>query len=89
MKNLRLIGILGLAVVSVMLAADVRWSPVFAKDTLEVKKEKDKTVYTIDSDDESLREEQRDKEQAWQMLQNGNIWIDGRQRRPVPNSAGR
>ena len=79
----------GLLLASSILAVDVRWSPVLAKDTMEVRKEKDKTVYTIDSDDEGIREEERDKERAWQMLQNGNIWIDGRQRRPAPNSADR
>jgi len=79
----------GLLMASGILTVSVRWSPVLAKDTMEVRKEKDKTVYTIDSDDEAIREEERDKERAWQMLQNGNIWIDGRQRRPVPNSADR
>jgi len=79
----------GLLMVSGILAVSVCWSPVLAKDTMEVRKEKDKTVYTIDSDDEAIREEERDKERAWQMLQNGNIWIDGRQRRPAPNSADR
>jgi hypothetical protein len=54
-----------------------------------VRQEKDKTVYTIDSDDEGIREEERDKERAWQMLQNGNIWIDGRQRRAAPNPSDR
>ena len=89
MKSLKPIVIASLFLVSGILAADVRWSPVLAKDTLEVIRDKDKTVYSIDSDDEALREQERDKERAWQMLQNGNIWVDGRQRRPVPNSADR
>ena len=89
MKNLKLISILGLLLAAVMVVADTGWSPVFAKDTLEVIRDKDKTVYSIDSDDDAVREDERDKERAWQMLQNGNIWIDGRQPRPVPGSAGR
>jgi hypothetical protein len=57
---------------------------VTAKDTLEVIRDKDKTSYVIDSDDQGAREEERDKERAWQMLQNGNMWIDGRGRRQTP-----
>ena len=54
-----------------------------AKDTIEVVKDKDKTAYVIDSDDEYRREEERDKENAWKMLQNSNIWIGGGRRNPV------
>ncbi len=64
-------------------------SPALAKDTMEVIRDKDKTAYVIDSDDsEYLREQERDKERAWQMLQNGNLWIDGRNRRRPPQGAG-
>ena len=62
-------------------------SSAAAKDTMEVVRDKDKTVYTIDSDDRDAREEARDKERAWQMLQNGNFIIDGRDRRKSAQSA--
>jgi hypothetical protein len=64
------------------------WSPGHAKETMEVVRDKDKTVYSIDSDDSARREEDRDKERAWQMLQNGNFWIDGRGRRQGPAPQG-
>jgi hypothetical protein len=89
MKRLKPIVIGSLLVVSGVFVAGLGWSTVFARETMEVIRDKDKTVYVIDSDDESRREEERDKERAWQMLQNGNIWIDGRQRRPVPNPSDR
>lgn len=62
--------------------------PAGAKETLEVVRDKDKTSYVIDSDDSGAREEERDKERAWQMLQNGGIWVDGRSRGrpPQPNN---
>ena len=75
-----------LLLVSGILITDTR-SPVFAKDTMEVVNDKDKTVYVIDSDDEDRKEEEKDKERAWQMLQNSNIWIGGRQKPPASNSA--
>ena len=62
-------------------------SPCLAKDALEVVRDKDKTSYVIDSDDASVRQDERDKERAWQMLQNQGVLIDGRQKQPVPKSA--
>ena len=59
-------------------------SPASAKDTMEVIRDKDKTTYVIDSDDEDRREEERDKERAWQMLQNSNIWVGGRRQGQPP-----
>lgn len=62
-------------------------SPAWAKDTIEVVRDKDKTSYVIESDDSAAREEERDKQNAWRMLQNGNMWIDGRGKRQGAQAA--
>lgn len=80
--------VLSLLAVCWILAGGVT-GPVLAKDTLEVVRDKDKTSYSIDSDDSSVRQEERDKERAWQMLQNQGVLIDGRQAQPVPKPAPR
>jgi hypothetical protein len=60
----------------------------FGKEELEVVRDKDKTTYIMGGDDgANQREQDRDKERAWQMLQNQNLWIDGRGRRPNPGTA--
>ncbi|MBA4416676.1 MAG: hypothetical protein C0392_02005 [Syntrophus sp. (in: bacteria)] len=59
-------------------------SVVFAKDTIDVVEDKDKTVYTIESDNSSQQDADKDKENAWKMLQNQNLWIGGRGRPPAP-----
>jgi hypothetical protein len=87
MKGLRVF-VLGIAFTLSSLIVAGGWSSAYAKDTMEVVRDKDKTVYTIDSDDSYRREEERDKERAWQMLQNGNFWIDGRGRRQGPAPQG-
>ncbi|MCX5813536.1 MAG: hypothetical protein NT178_13480 [Proteobacteria bacterium] len=43
------------------------------KEELEVRRDKEKTVYTIDSKDDQKKDE--DKANAWEMLKNKNIWI--------------
>jgi hypothetical protein len=43
------------------------------KEELEVKRDKQKTVYIIDSKDDQKKDE--DKANAWEMLKNKNIWI--------------
>jgi hypothetical protein len=64
-------------------------SSVSAKDNIEVVRDKDKTSYVIESDDQAARDEERDKANAWRMLQNGNMWIDGRGRQTTPQPAGK
>jgi hypothetical protein len=58
------------------------WSSVFAEDTLEVKRDKEKTVYSIGSDDKYRKEEAAERDRAWDMLRNMTPIIDGRQVRP-------
>jgi hypothetical protein len=48
-------------------------SMAYDKEELEVKRDKEKTVYTIDSKDDQKKDE--DKANAWEMLKNKNIWI--------------
>jgi len=45
----------------------------YDKEELEVKRDKDKTVYTIGSEEDQKKDE--DKANAWEMLKNKNIWI--------------
>jgi hypothetical protein len=51
-------------------------SPVTAydKEELEVKRDKEKTVYSIDSKEDQKKDE--DKANAWEMLKNKNMWIE-------------
>jgi hypothetical protein len=73
----RFLSFLRLLTVSVLVLFTTGWIlPSFADDAiLDVKKDGDKTVYTIDSKEEAP---QADKEKAWDMLKNGNILIDQR-----------
>ena len=54
-------------------------SSVLAQDDITLKRDKDKTVYTIDSSDEPGQEAARDRERAWDMLRNMGIIMDGGQ----------
>jgi hypothetical protein len=88
--NMRKCGSLILTVVFIASCLFVAWGqkPAFSKDELQVIDDKDKTVYSMSSDDDAYNQEQeRDKERAWQMLQNQNVWIDGRGKRPNPGAA--
>jgi hypothetical protein len=85
MKGLYILAFVGLCAAAYV-APSGFVSPAAAKDTIEVIRDKDKTAYVIESDDQAARDEERDKERAWQMLQNGNFLIDGR-RRQAPGSA--
>ncbi len=49
---------------------------VIAADTMEVRKDENKTTYVIDSKDDGKSEE--DKKKAWDMLNNMNLIIDKR-----------
>ena len=59
-------------------------STVSAQDDISVRRDKDKTVYTIDSEDENKKLQERERERAWDMLRNMPVIIDGRQGKPVP-----
>jgi hypothetical protein len=59
-------------------------SPVYAKDEISVSREKDKTVYSIDSSDENRLQQERERDKAWDMLRNMPVIIDKRQINPMP-----
>lgn len=47
----------------------------FAKDELNVKRDNEKTVYTIEPKEDQKRNQDKDKENAWEMLKNIKPWI--------------
>lgn len=53
------------------------FSDSYGKDLLHIEKDKEKTVYTIDAEtDKHRQQEEKDRENSWNMLQ--NMTIDGR-----------
>ena len=68
--------LLGLLVLGgLLLSCSGAFCPLFGDEGLEVKKDKDKTTYSVGSSDEKKDE---DKEKAWDMLKNMGIVIDER-----------
>lgn len=65
-----------------LLLAPFRWSLLYGGSDLSVTRDDDKTVYSIRSDGAARREEQKEKEKAWDMLKHMQI-------RPVPPQNGR
>lgn len=68
-----------LAVLSVItgLTGVLPYSDSYGKDLLHIEKNKERTVYTIDAETDKYRQqEEKDRENSWNMLQ--NITIDGR-----------
>ncbi len=63
-------------------------SPLSAQDDISVRRDEDKTVYTIDSEDENKQLQERERERAWDMLRNMPVIIDGRKGQPVPVQPG-
>ena len=63
-------------------------SPLFAQDDISVRRDKDKTVYTIDGEDENKQLQERERERAWDMLRNMPVIIDGRKGQPTPVQPG-
>ena len=59
-------------------------SRLFAQDELGLKREKDRTVYTIDDSDEYRQEQARDKDRAWDMLQHMPVLIGNGTVKPTP-----
>jgi hypothetical protein len=62
-------------------------APLYAKDTLDITRDEEKTVYSIGSSDEKRREEAKDKEKAWDMLKNMGVIVDKRQGQTAPPAA--
>jgi hypothetical protein len=56
-------------------------SPLLAADTLDVKRDPEKTVYSIGSS----REDRNDQDRAWDMLRNMGIIVDQRPNVPPQN----
>ena len=52
-----------------------------AQDEIRVSREKDKTVYSIDSNDENRLQQERERDKAWDMLKNMRIY--GTQNQPA------
>jgi hypothetical protein len=59
-----------------------------AQDEIRVSREKDKTVYSIDSSDENRLQQERERDKAWDMLRNMPVIIDKRQVNPMPVQPG-
>jgi hypothetical protein len=65
------------------------WQPaLFAQDDISVRRDKDKTVYTIEGGDQNRQLQERERDRAWDMLRNMPVIIDGRQGKPVPVQPG-
>ncbi len=59
-----------------------------AEDEIGVSREKDKTVYSIESRDENKELQEREREKAWDMLRNMPVIIDRGQTHPMPARPG-
>ncbi len=67
-----------------LLVTSVSKAPLFAEDDISVRRDSDKTVYTIDSGDESKLRQQRQRDEALEVLRNTPVIIDGRGTYPPP-----
>ena len=59
-----------------------------AQDEITVSRDKDKTVYSIDSNDENRLQQENERDKAWDMLRNMPVIIDQRQVHPMPVNPG-
>jgi len=57
---------------------------LFAKEQLDVTRDKDKTVYSIDSSDRTRRDYRDDRDRAWDMLNHMPVIIDNRPNQGAP-----
>ena len=80
--TLRILLILCLALL--LLDVSGRHASLFAQDDITVTRDKDKTVYSIDGGDEARAQQQRERDQAIDMLSHMPVVIDGRGVPPVP-----
>ncbi len=75
-------------ILAILLAASlllVPWpSSAETREEMTVVRDKEKTVYTIGSNGENKKEEEKDREKSWEMLKNMNIIIDRRHPGPQP-----
>ena len=55
---------------------------LFGEDKIDVKRDQDKTVYTIGQDDQNRREEEKERDRAWEMLK--NMWIRNQKKGQPP-----
>lgn len=70
-----------MAAISLLILLFGLWSPLIA-DEMEVKRDKEKTTYTIGGSEENRREEAKERDKAWDMLKHMPIIIDGRTGQP-------
>ena len=61
-------------------------SHLCAKDELNVARDKEKTVYSVDSSEKTRREDMEERDRAWDMLRNMPIILDKRQGAPAQPS---
>jgi hypothetical protein len=64
------------------------FTKVISKDDMEVRRDKDKTTYSIgpsEKKNNEKTEEEKDKERAWDMLKNMNTVIDKREQNRQKN----
>lgn len=59
-----------------------------AQEEITVSRDKDKTVYSIDSNDENRLQQEYERDKAWDMLRNMPVIIDQRQVHPMPVNPG-
>ncbi len=59
-------------------------SSLVAEDDISVTRDDDKTVYSIDGGDDARRQQERERDQAIDMLKNMPVIIDGRRGQPLP-----
>jgi hypothetical protein len=65
-------------------------SGLAADDQISVKRDQDKTVYTIGPDTQNRQEEEKERDKAWDMLKNMRIYDGNRQQLPqAPATQGR
>jgi hypothetical protein len=83
-RSLTLKALLILFLSLLLLDVPVMHAPLFAQDDITVTRDKDKTVYSIDGGDEARAQQQRDRDQAIDMLSHMPVVIDGRGNPPVP-----
>jgi hypothetical protein len=62
-----------------LFVASLLEAPLFAASDLDIKRDDEKTVYTIGPSERGRREEDMQKDRAWDMLRNMGVIMDKRQ----------
>jgi hypothetical protein len=60
-------------------------SVLVAQSKLEITRDKDKTIYSIESSKQSNQEEKDDKDKTWEMLKNSGVIINKRKSSSTQN----